>query len=207
MRVQSPIAGAMTGSAGNITFQHYNGRTYGRSKPVIFHYGPTPAQAANQTKYYGIRTQWNPLYREIKPYIPENQLKQTNAFNQLSDGVFKALGTFQTDEQPEPLRKFGFDVFDRLVLRLGNYDLYYQEPFYYITFYDFDYQSAVDFIPTFAHALYLCPDLQQVQYNLVDFNADHLTFIFVNSRNWFPDHTFEMYVALSDDEYFSNFFY
>lgn len=207
MRVQSPIAGVMTGSAGNMTFQHYNGRTYGRSKPVIFHYGPTPAQAANQTKYYGIRTQWNPLYREIKPYIPENQLKQTNAFNQLSDGVFKALGTFQTDEQPEPLRKFGFDVFDRLVLRLGNYDLYYQEPNYYITFYDFDFQSSVDFIPTFAHALYLCSDLQQVQYNLVDFNADHLTFIFVNSRNWFPDHSFDMYVALSDKQYFSNFFY
>lgn len=197
----------MTGSAGNITFQHYNGRIYGRSKPVIFHYGPTPAQAANQTKYYGIRTQWNPLYRELKPYIPENQLKQTNAFNQLSDGVFKALGTFNQEEPLQPPRKFGFDVDDRLSLRLGNYDLYYQEPFYYITFYDFDYQSAVDFIPSFAHALYLCSDLQQVQYNLVDFNADHLTFIFVNSRNWFPDHSFDMYVALSDKQYFSNFFY
>lgn len=197
----------MTGSAGNLTFQHYNGRTYGRSKPVIFHYGPTPAQAANQTKYYGIRAQWNPLYHEIKPYIPESQLKQTNAFNQLSDGVFKALGTFVTDEQPETIRKFGFDTFDRLILRLGNYDLYYQEPNYYITFYDFDYHSTVDFVPTFAHALYLCSDLQEIQYNLVDFNADHLTFIFVNSRNWFPDHSFDMYVALSDEQYFSNFFY
>lgn len=207
MRVQSPISGAMTGSAGNITFQHYNGRTYGRSKPVIFHYGPTPAQAANQAKYYGIRRQWNPLYREIKSYIPESQLKQTNAFNQLSDGVFKALGTFQTDEQPEPLRKFGFDVFDRLVLRLGNYDLYFLEPYYYITFYDFDYLSDVVFIPTFAHALYLCPDLQEIQYNLVHFNANHLTFVFENTQNWFPSHYFDMYVALSDEHCFSNFFY
>lgn len=207
MRVQSPIAGAMSGSAGKIIFQHYHGRTYGRAFPVIFHYQPTPAQYKTQTKYYGIRRQWNPLYRVIRPYIPENQQKQGNAFNLLSDGVFSALGTFAASDLTSVIRKFGFDLADRLSLRLGNWTLYYQSPYYYITFWDFDYTSKVDFTPTFAHALYLCRDLQQVQYCIVDYDAEHLTFIFTNSASWFPDHDFEMYVALSDEQYFSNFFY
>lgn len=207
MRVQSPIAGSMTGAAGGLIFQHYHGRTYGRAFPSLFHYQPTPAQYAAQTRYYGVRHQWNPIYRKIKPYIPENQLKNANAFNNLSDGVFRALGTFANVEQPGLMRKFGFDVFDRLSLRLGNWTLYFQNPFYFITFWDFDFASKVDFTPIYAHALYLCRDLQEVQYCIVDYNAEHLTFFFDNSRNWFPDHAFEMYVALSDEQFFSNFFY
>ena len=197
----------MTGSAGGLVFQHYNGKTYGRSKPVIFHYGPTPAQAAAQNKFYGIRGQFNPVYRNLKPYVPENQLKEANAYNNLMDGVFKALGTFNIDEQPETLRKFGFDTLNRLSLRLGNYTLYYSSPLYYITFYDFDFISQVDFAPLYAIALYLCPDLQNIDYNIVEFSADHLTFVFNNLNSWFPDHDFDMYVALADDQYFSNFFY
>ena len=207
MRVQSPISGAMAGSAGEIVFQHYHGKTYGRSKPVLFHYGPTPAQAAAQTKFYGIRGQWNPLYREIKPYIPDSQLKQSNPFNTLSEGVFRALGTFSDDEPTDFPRKFGFDTLNRLALRLGEWTLYFDDPYYYITFYDFDFTTDVDFTPTYAHALYLCPDLQQIQYNRVDLNSEHLTFVFLNSGNWFPDHFFNMYVALSDEQYFSNFFF
>lgn len=207
MRVQSPIAGNMTGSVDGLVFQHYHGRTFGRSKPALFHYGPTPAQAAAQSKYYGIRRQWNPIFRLLKSYIPTLQGKQSNAFNVLSDGVFKALGTFNKAEQPHPLRKFGADALDRLTLRLGNYTLYSANSLYYITFYDFDYSTQVNFIPEVAHALYLCPDLQQIQYTNVDFNPDHLTFIFDNNLSWFPDHSFDMYVALSNSEYLSNFFF
>ena len=197
----------MAGSAGNLIFQHYNGRTYGRSKPVIFHYGPTPAQAAAQNKFYGIRGQWNPLYNELKPYIPETQQKQVNAFNALSDGIFKALGTFSDDNTDAQLRKFGCDTFNRLSLRLGNYDLYYLEPYYYITFYDFDFTSDVDFVPLYAHAIYVCRDLQEVEYVVGAYTPQNLSFIFANSRNWFPDHSFDMYVALSDEQYISNFFF
>lgn len=207
MRVQSPIAGAMRGAAGGLIFQHYHGRTFGRAFPVLFHYGPTPAQAAAQTKYYGTRRQWNPLYRDIKPYIPNNQLQQANAFNVLSSGVFRALGVFTSSGESVPTHKFGFDVFDRLILRLGEWTLYYDSPYYYITFWDFDYQTNVDFHPLYAHALYLCRDLQQIQYVVVPYDAEHLTFVFDNSLNWFPDHDFDMYVALSDEQYFSNFFF
>lgn len=207
MRVQSPIAGAMTGSAGNLTFQHYNGRTYGRSKPVIFHYGPTPAQAAAQNKYYGVRGQWRPLYGNMKPYVPESMLKQANAYNDLTKAIYDALGTFKPGQNAQPVRKFGFDPYDRLTLRLGNYDLYFQDPYYYITFYDFDYLTDVDFNPLFGHALYLNSDLQQLQYCVIPYDSDHLTFIFDNSNDWFPTHEFDMYVAISDEQFFSNFFY
>lgn len=207
MKVQTPISGATVNSAGNIVFQHYNGNTYGRSKPSIFHYQPTPAQYAAQTKYYGIRGQWLPLYRQIKPFIPDAQLKLANAYNNLTNGIYQVLGTFSDTHTPVTPRKFGFDPFDRFVLRLGDYTLYYDAPYYFITFWNFNFSTNLSFVPRFAHALYLCPDLQQLQYNFVYFNEEHLTFIFENSRNWFPDHSFEMYVALSDDEYFSNFFY
>lgn len=207
MRVQSPIAGAMSGSAGKIIFQHYNGNTYGRAFPVLFHYQPTPAQYAAQTVYYGIRGQWLPLFRRIKPFVPDNQLKQANAYNKLTRGIYDALGAFNVGHRTDVMRKFGFDPYDRFALRLGDYTLYYQEPFYYITFWDFSYTSLVEFSPKYAHALYMCPDLQELQYCVVDFNAEHLTFIFDNSHNWFPVHSFEMYVALSNSEFFSNFFY
>lgn len=207
MKVQSPIAGAMAGSAGNLTFQHYHGQTYGRSKPVLFHYGPTPAQAVAQNKFYGIRAQWNPLYREIKPFVPDYQLKQANAFNTLTEGVYKALGTFSEDDPSTLPRKFGFDLYERLSLRLGNYTLYYDGQYYYITLWDFDFTTDVEFVPQYAHALYLCPDLQQIGYDVVNFNAEHLTFVFTNSGDWFPDHYFNMYVALSDEQFFSNFFF
>ena len=207
MRVQSPIAGNMTGSAGNIIFQHYNGRTYGRAKPVLFHYGPTPAQAVAQSKYYGIRLPFLNVYNQIKPFIPSAQLKQSNAYNDLFDMMCKLLNVFGDASDFTPPRKFGFDTLNRLSLRLGNWTLYYQAPLYYITFYDFDFASSVDFAPTYAHALYFCRDLKQMQYVQVDFNAEHLTFYFNNAQNWFPDYDFDMYVALSDEQYFSNFFY
>lgn len=207
MRVQSPIAGAMSGSAGKIIFQHYHGNTYGRAFPVIFHYQPTPAQFAAQAKYYGIRRQWLPLFRQMKPFIPIYQQKQGNAYNEITKAVYQSLGTFNAEHNPLVMRKFGFDKYNRLALHLGDYTLYYQEPYYYITFWDFEFSCEVNFTPQFAHALYLCPALQQVQYCVIDFNAEHLTFIFDNSENWFPLNTFEMYVALSDEQYFSNFYY
>lgn len=207
MKVQSPIAGAMSGSAGKMIFQHYHGNTYGRAFPFIFHYQPTAPQFAAQTKYYGIRRKWLPIYRQIRNFIPDNQQKQTNAYNVLTKAIYLNLGTFEAEQQPVTVRKFGFDVYDRLQLSLGNYTLYYDGSYYYITFWDFIFAKIVNFSPMYAHALYMCPDLQELQYNMVDFNAEHLTFIFDNSHNWFPDHSFEMYVALSDDQFFSNFYY
>ena len=175
--------------------------------PAIFHYQPTPAQAETQTKFYGVRGLFNPVYRNIKPYVPTYQLKQANAYNNIVENVFKALGTYDPQEAITPPRKFGFDTYNRLSLRLGNYTLYYSEPYYYITFYDFDFISEVDFAPLYAIALYFCPDLQDVNYSIVWYNADHLTFIFNNLNSWFPDHDFNMYVALCDEQYFSNFFF
>ena len=197
----------MTGAAGGLIFQHYNGRTFGRTFPVLFHYQPTPLQQITQSKYYNIRSIWLPFYRQIKPYIPQDQLKQSNAYNSLTRAVYQNLGVFSSDNEPNLLRKFGFDVYDRLSLRLGNWTLYYQEPYYYITFWDFNYIAKIDFEPKYAHALYLCSDFQQIQYCIVEFNSHHLTFIFDNLFGWFPDHDFDMFVALSDEQYFSNFFY
>lgn len=207
MRVQSPISGNMSGSLGGLVLQHYHGRTFARSKPTFFHYKPTPAQYAAQSKYYGIRQSWNPIYQLLKPYISETQLKQANAYNNLSQGIFEALGVFDASRAEQPPLKFGFDAFDRLSLRLGNWTLYYTAPYYYVTFYDFDFASKVDFTPIHAHALMLCPDLQQLQYSLVDYDAEHLTFVMDNSNDWFPSHYFNMYVALSDEQYMSNFFF
>lgn len=207
MRVQSPIAGAMNGAAGGLIFQHYHGRTFGRAFPAFFHYQPTLPQYLAQKKYYKTRGAWNPLYREIKPYIPRNQFKNANCFNKLSDGVFRALGVFDQPAQEPQTQKFGFDVFDRLSLYLNNWTLYADSAYYYITFWDLHFVSRIDFVPLWAHALYFCRDLQQIQYVVVPFDSEHLTFYFSNAKEWFPDHDFDMYVAISGDNYFSNFFF
>lgn len=207
MVVQSPVVGNMAGSAGGIIFQYYHGHTYGRAFPTIFHYQGTPAQYAVQTKYYGIRAQWLPIYHVLRRYIHKIEQKQVNSYDRLIKYVYHNIGAFTNINSCNLNRKFGIDEYDRFSLHLGNHTLYYLAPYYFITFWNLNLLSHVDFTPKYAHALYLCPDLQELQYVVQSFNAEHPTFIFLDSMNWFPDHDFEMFVALSDEQYFTNFFY
>lgn len=205
MRVQSPIAGAITGSAGRIIFQHYHSHTYGRAFPVIFHYQPTPAQYAAQTKFYGTRSYFNPIYRQLKPHFTRHQLAQFNPYNLLSEGFFKAMQTFPPHADGELVTRFGIDVYDRVTLHCGECTLYYDTPYWYLTLEDFSFESDIDFTPTLAHALLFCPARKQAQYLYTPFVDQHLCFPWLDCYNWFPDEYANLYVALSDDQHFTNF--
>ena len=207
MRVQSPIAGGQRGSAGGLVFQHYHGRTYARSKPAIFHYGPTPGQAANQAKYYSIHRQFQTLYKNLRPYLYTRTKDDRNYYNELHRQIYAASCIFDTSRRDENFTKLGLDLYDRIRVFPGDYTLYYDNSTYYLTFYDFRFDSKVDFVPSMAHALLFCTYKNQFQYITTPFTDEHLTFPFSNSLNWFPDEWFDMYIALGNDEYLSNFWF
>ena len=207
MRVQSPISGSMTGSAGNIIFQHYNGHTYGRSKPVIFHYGPTPAQAAAQNKFYGVKAIWNPIYREIRPFIPLTEHKQTNVYNSLTHDVYHALGVFHDDIYAVEHEKIGFDLYDRIRIYQGNITATYSRPYYYLKINGFSYVANVVFDPKLVHVLYFCLELQQMIYQRLAYPQGDLIIPFNDQYGWLSRYSVHIYIALSDENFFSDFFY
>lgn len=207
MRIQSPISGAMAGSAGNLIFQHYHGRTYGRSKPVLFHYGPTKPQFIAQQKYYGVRRIWSPIYQRLKPYIKAAEQKQANPYNSLSKGVYDVLGTFKKTYGQQYVKKFGFDKYNRLSIQIVNWELALKDNDFYVSLYEFGYSSTVDFVPDYAHALVFCHDLQHMQYDVVKYSPKLLRFAFSNAMQYLPGHSVDIYIALSNDEFFSNFMF
>lgn len=205
MRVQSPIAGAQSGSVGGLVLQHYHGRTFARSKPVLFHYGPTPAQAVAQNKFYGTRRYFNPIYRQLKPYFTRHQLQQFNPYNLISKGFFAAMQTFPPYADGELIDRFGIDIYNRIKIHCGECTPYYLYPYWYLTLEDFQFASDVDFVPTTAHALLFCPAFKQALYISTPYVGENLSFPWFDSFSWFPVHEINMYVALSNDTYFSNF--
>lgn len=206
MRVQSPISGAMNGSAGNLIFQHYHGRTYGRSKPAIFHYGPTPAQHISQTKFYNVQGQWKVIYEKLKLYVPKTQLKKANAYDKMLLGIFKALQTFQLKPAYKVLPKFGADLFYNIKIQPGSFRVVIKETKIHVIYSAITYTSKVDFNPQYAHALSLDPQSQTIQYDVKPYNGSALDFEFVEKTPEQPSQTRLYYVALSDPFYLSNFF-
>jgi len=207
MRVQSPIAGGQSGSLGGLTFQHYHGRTYARSKPAIFHYGPTPAQRAAQNKYYSLRGPWLALYRSLRPYFPTDTRDGRNYYNLLQRQIYTATRIFDAATDDEPLNKIEIDARDRIRVRCGNYDLYLLDNIYYITFEQLHFETDLDFYPTHAHAIFVCQETHEFFYEVVDYIHPHLSWPFNNSLGWFPSRWFDMYIALGNDEFLSNFYY
>lgn len=207
MRVQSPFMGNMSGSSTGSIFQCYRGRTYKRTKPFIYHYPGTPAQRANQAKFYNIQTPLRQIYSLIKPYYSNDQSNGFSPFNNFSKGLYRAAQTFPPFDAPEQIRHFGLDIYNRIHIALGDHQDYFLDDTYYFTFENFSIHAVVDFNPTQAYAIYICTELQQIQFTLISFDAQRLAFPYKNTLNWFPDHSFDMWVALSDENFFSDFYY
>lgn len=207
MRVQSPIAGHQSGSVGGMVFQTYHGRTYMRAKPVIFHYQPTPAQKAAQDKYYSVKSQLNPAYRLMRPYFPQNDRNGLNYYNTLSKGIFEALQIFPPIKPHEEISGFGVDLYKHISIEQASISVLHSGSTYRIRLNGFTWQSNVDFTPQYAHALMFCTDLHEMQYQVVQYTEPQIIWPFSNSGNWFPNHQVHLYMALSNDERMSNYFY
>lgn len=207
MRVQSPIVGQQSGTTAYMIFQSYGGRTYARSKPALYHYPGTPAQRAAQRKFYNIETQWLPIYRTLRNFFPQTNKLGLNYFNVLSTGIFAAAQTFPPIVHPEELHHFGIDIYDNITIDTGYYAVENIDGEYTIYLHDFSWQSQVDFRPINAHALLFCPDLQQIEYEWSKYTEPVIEWPFKLGNRWLPSHEVNLFVAFSDDNFFSNFFY
>lgn len=206
MRVQSPIAGGQSGSVGGLVFQTYHGRTYARSKPTIFHYGPTPAQAAAQAKFYPIFRQCQDAYKAMRSFIPASQRKQVNPFNDLLSNVFKALETYSDASRNDTISKFGFDAYERVKVEPGDYTEIIVGNSYIVTYNDIEVISSVNFKPLQSHALLLNKSLQRVIYRHSLYEGRTSNFVFPVISDRYGDTDSQIFIALSDNENFTNFF-
>lgn len=178
-----------------------------RSKPALFHYQPTAAQLAAQNKYYSLRSKWLPVYRQLKPYFPPTDRQGLNYFNILTSGVFKAAQTFPPYSEQDPITRFGFDIYDRIQGEQGSITVVTSGRTYTIRLNSYTMSANVDFSPTYIHGLMLSPALQDVQLHTVDFSTAPVVFPFDNTNKWFPGNTLYLYIAFSNDEFFSDFFF
>lgn len=207
MKVQSPIAGGLRGSAGNIIFQHYHSKNIGRAMPISYHVTMSPIRNAVQGKYASVKEQLTPLFIEMSQYIPDTMRKGANVYDAISSGVFKALNTYAQNPDQRPPARFGFDKRKRIRLYLGKYEVYYEPPYYYVTFWDYKIESKLDFVPTLVHGLYFSSNFQMLEYFVTDFNPDYLCIPINRFNGWFPLGNVELFIAVSNDEFFSDFFY
>lgn len=206
MRVLSPISGAIKGSAGNLIFQHYYGRTYGRSLPALFHYQPTPRQKEVQDKYYNVKNQWGRIYPLIKPYIPKAQFKKANPYDMLFVGIIKALNTFDQSTVGSRLTAFGSDVTNKQKIFPGSYTTEIIPDGEKVTFAEIGYATKVDFEPTYSHALLIDRNKKFLQYSRANYAKADISFEFDEMEVKSSDLPLLYYIALSDNQNFSNFF-
>lgn len=207
MLVQSPFLGLQAGSSADMVFQSYGGRTVMRSKPVLFHYQPTPNQLAAQNKYYAFRSRWLPVYRQLKEYFPKTDRLGLNYYNILTSGIFKAAQTFPPYDEQDPIQRFGFDIYDRFQGEQGSISVVTSGRTYTIRLNAYTLESQVHFVPAYIHGLMLSPALQDVQLHTISYAAAPVTFPFDNSNSWFPGNTLYLYIAFSNSEFFTDFFF
>lgn len=207
MRIQSPIAGNQSGSSAGMVFQTYRGRTFMRSKPALFHYADTPAQQATQKKFYDIQADWLPIYRTMRVFFPKVERQGLNYFNTLSKGIYQASKTYPPYSTLDPIEAFGFDIYDRCRITQGALSTIRNGRTYILRLASTTYVSTIDFVPEKVQCLMLCPDLQQLEFTTIDYSPGQLDIPFSNSRNWFPGHTLHLYIAFSNDAFFSNFYF
>lgn len=206
MRVQSPIVGNMAGRSAGLIFQHYHGRTYGRSMPAIFHYGPTASQELTQKLYYAVFRQWKVVYSDMKRFVPKNMLKQVNAYNMLTKNIYKALGTFD-DLVPDPhLKSFGIDIYKHIQVSPGSYTVVEESGKLIVNFNEIAVKSNIDSEPQICHLLYINPSKQQIDYANTQYQKKDIAFVIDDPDERKAIGEFVLYVAVSNDYFFSNFF-
>lgn len=206
MKVQSPIVGKMTGRNARTIFQSYNGATYARSMPGVFHYPDTPAQKAKGIIYNRIMNQIRSFYAEYLQFIDESQRGNKNSFGVMAKGIFNVMKPFLSDPFASRPNWFGLDKYCQVRVKFELPNIYIENDKIHI--------SAVTRIKTFRRYFHgrdilimlFCPASNNFIFFYTKYQNGIVNEDLTNEFNWDSSMKLYCYVATASDNFVSNFY-
>lgn len=205
MKVQIPILNKATGRSGDTIFQSYNGNTYTRSMPVIFHYPDTHKQQVTQATFFDLQRTWIPIYEVLKNSIQRQQRKNKNPFNVMSSFIYKILQPFKPNADYNLIKSFGLDPLNRV--RTFVYDVHYSiNPSDVVMQFSLKLErNDTSFEMTETNIILFNRTKMSMYFQSIRFEESPLSLKFVNTNEWESGDSLLMYVSLSCDSWLGNF--
>lgn len=206
MKVQNPTIGHASGQSGGLVFQTYFGNTYARSLPVLFHYPATTKQQEAQAQYFNIFWQYRDIYRSFGKFSISANMRYANRYNAILKGIFKVAQVFPS-EQGKPFPRFiGTDRQHQVRLSTSSSLLDVTSE---------NIALKVDvlfslwrrkFSPIFFHFILVNTTTKELLSVSNLYSDSSIRFEISNDVSWQSSQTIAAYVALSNTEFFTNFY-
>lgn len=206
MKVHLPIVGKATGSSAGLIYQSYWGNTYTRSFPFIFHYPDTAKQQKCQFDFFQIQRAWWPIYNQLKLSIPKQCRRNTNVYNELSNGLYKVFMTYAEIKAQNVVDVWGLDKRKTVVFELKNYPITFDGLKLAVETKILDIYGKRSFDPTNYNMLLCNVSQQEFYFKAAKLYSKEIKESFVITSEWSQSDIIVAYVAFSNDEFFTNFY-
>lgn len=206
MKVHLPIVGKATGSSAGLIYQSYWGNTYTRSFPFSFHYPDTANQQKCQFDFFQIQRAWWPIYNQLKLSIPKQCRRNTNVYNELSNGLYRVFMTYAPVKSENVLQIWGLDKRKSVSVNLKAFKIILEDRRIFVSCFLYGFYGKRKFVPSVYNML-LCNITQQEFYlKVAKLESDTIEENFVVTSEWSESDIIVAYVAFSNDEFFTNFY-
>ena len=206
MKVHLPIVGKATGSSAGLIYQSYWGNTYTRQFPFSFHYPDTSKQQKCQFDFFRIQRAWWPIYNQLKLSIPKQCRRNTNVYNELSNGLYKVFMTYAEIKAQNVVEEWGLDKRKSVIFNLEKYPITFDGLKMGVETDILEIHGKRSFKPTNYNML-LCNITQQEFYFKTElWTNDNILESFIITSEWSQSDIVVAYVAFSNNEFFTNFY-
>ena len=206
MKVHLPIVGKATGSSAGLIYQSYWGNTYTRSFPFCFHYPDTNKQKKCQFDFFLIQRSWWPIYNQLQLSIPKQCRRNTNVYNVLSKGLYSALMTYSEKNLQNIVSVWGLDKRRTVNADFNKISIMVSDIRWIVDAKLAEISSKRNFKPVFYHMLLCNITRQEFYFKEYRFAPPEIQETFIITSEWDRNDFVLVYVALSNDEFFTNFF-
>ena len=206
MKVHLPIVGKATGSSAGLIYQSYWGNTYTRSFPFSFHYPDTTKQQICQFDFFQIQRAWWPIYDRLKHSIPKQCRRNTNVYNELSNGLYKVFMTYSVKKRENVVPIWGLDNRKTVKVDIINSSIKVDKSLVKVAT-DFKVvQAKRAFSPKDCNVLLCNVNRQEFYLQVFAYETESIDVQFFVGSEWEQTEIILAYLALSNDEFFTNFF-
>lgn len=206
MKVHLPIVGKATGSSAGLIYQSYWGNTYTRSFPFSFHYPDTAKQQKCQFDFFQIQRAWWPIYNQLKFSIPKQCRRNTNVYNELSNGLYRVFMTYAPVKSENVLQIWGLDKRKSVLVDLKSYNIVLQGGRVFVNCFLYGFYGKRKFVPSVYNMLLCNISKQEFYLKVTKLKSDTIEERFVITSEWSQSDIIVAYVAFSNDEFFTNFY-
>lgn len=206
MQIFSNYIGHASGSTGKLIFQTYHGKTHVRKKPEFYHYPDTEEQQKTQAIFYNLQHPFQQCYRILSPFIPAWQRHNTNAFNVIGSAVYAAAQSYPRRSNPRKPEFFGVDKYNNTQIITTNKGIEIEQNTILFKATIKPKTTKKRFKPTTYHLFIFNVTTQQLIYTYDQFTNSTITAELSNVMKWTDKHFLKTYIALSQDNYITNFY-